>query len=424
MSELPQGWEMKTLSDVATWGSGGTPKAGQADYYDGPIAWAVIGDLNDGMIGSTAKTITRKALDESSAKVVNPGAVLVAMYGSIGKLGMPMVPMATNQAIAFAVPHEGEALQKYLFWYLRSQRDQLASAGKGATQSNISQTVLKVWPIPIPPLPEQQRIVDVIEEQFSRLDAGVESLQRAKRNLTRLRASILKAAVEGQLALEGTAAERLASSDGPYPIPAGWKWERLEVVAEVSGGIQKQPKRRPRDNAYSYLRVANVGRDLVDLTDVHEMQLFDGELERYRLEAGDLLVVEGNGSQSQIGRSAVWRGEIENCVHQNHIIRVRPGRRLVPRFLNLYWNSPHAIRRITEVAASTSGLYTLSTSKVKAVPVPVPPIATQHAVVAEAERQSTILDSMAETIDSGLRRTHGLRQAILRDAFSGHLVRA
>src|SRR5579863_8682809 len=107
-------------------------------------------------------------------------------------------------------------------------------------------------------------------------------------------------------------------------LPEGWEWVETGSIAEVQGGIQKQPKRKPVANMYPFLRVANVPRGRLDLSDVHKVELFDGEIERYRLRLGDLLVVEGNGSLEQIGRAAQWGGEIEDCVHQNHLIRVRP----------------------------------------------------------------------------------------------------
>lgn len=180
MTELPDGWEYKTLGEVAKWGSGGTPRAGTKTYYDGEIPWAIIGDLNDSYVSQTARNITKKGLEESSAKMVPVGAVLIAMYGSIGKLGMNTIPMATNQAIAFAIPKKDLVLQKYLFHYLSSQREVFLWSGKGATQQNISQTLLKAWEIPLPPLPEQQKIVEILEDQLSRLDAALADVKQAK----------------------------------------------------------------------------------------------------------------------------------------------------------------------------------------------------------------------------------------------------
>ena len=168
-----------------------------SSYYGGDIPWLVIGDLNDSVVRESQTKITESGLANSSAKWVNPNSVLIAMYGSIGKLGLAAVPVTTNQAIAFAYPNE--ILPRYLFWYLRYQRSDLYALGKGGTQRNISQTVLKAFQFPVAPLPEQHRIVEAIETQFTRLDAAVAALERVKANLKRYRASVLKAACEGRL---------------------------------------------------------------------------------------------------------------------------------------------------------------------------------------------------------------------------------
>lgn len=199
--QLPPGWVRRTLKDVALWGSGGTPKKSEPGYYGGNIPWAVIGDLNDGIVDSCKGSITDLGLAESSCKLVAPGTILIAMYGSIGKLGIAGREMATNQAIAFAKPLIS---RQYLFFYLLSQRPLLATAGKGATQKNISQTILKAWPIPVPPVAEQKRIVESIEELFARLDAIDSTLTSllGKSELLRsavLRQSILTEAFAGRL---------------------------------------------------------------------------------------------------------------------------------------------------------------------------------------------------------------------------------
>lgn len=432
MTELPNGWATAVLGEVAEWSSGGTPRAGTAAYYGGDIPWAVIGDLNDGRVSLTASTITPLGLQNSSAKIVDKGTVLVAMYGSIGKLGISQIPMATNQAIACAVPC-GAITRDWLFWWLRSQRHELLAAGKGGTQSNISQTVLKAWPIPIAPRSEQERIVTAIEEAFSKLDAGEAGLRTVRQLLERMREAILTAAVTGRLVpqdpTDAPAAKLLAdlgvdsiSEPEGEVVPDGWSWALLGSVSAISGGIQKQPKRNPVRNRAPFLRVANVGRGKLDLSDVHEIEVFDGELDRYGLVAGDLLVVEGNGSPDQIGRSALWRGEIAPCVHQNHLIRVRPGLALEPSYLELNWNSPAAAQRVQSVASSTSGLHTLSTGKLKILPVVVPPLKEQKRIVAEVERQLSFVEACERAVDVGLARAAGLRRSVLKAAFEGRLV--
>jgi type I restriction enzyme S subunit len=322
--------------------------------------------------------------------------------------------------------------------------------------------------ISLPPWCEQVRIVAKIEELFSDLDAAVAALEHAKAKLKRYRAAVLKAAVEGKLTTEWRAKhppketgpqllerilkerrcnwerEQLAAYEkagkkppanwqAKYKEPAGpdvsglpelpesWCWASVAQVAEVQGGIQKQPKRRPLRNAYPFLRVANVYRNRLDLSEVHEIELFGDELERLRLLPGDLLIVEGNGSITEIGRSALWQGGIENCVHQNHIIRVRllAGQ---PGYLNAYWNSPSGNARVMESAASTSGLYTLSVAKVSSLPVPIAPICEQQQIVVEVDRLSSIIGEAEADIEANLKRSVRLRQSILKRAFEGKLV--
>ncbi|MFB7928685.1 restriction endonuclease subunit S [Streptomyces sp. NPDC056039] len=196
--------------------------------------------------------------------------------------------------------------------------------------------------------------------------------------------------------------------DGERELPAGWAWVRLDQVCDVSGGIQKQAKRRPVKNKFPFLRVANVGRGSLDLAEVHEIELFEGELERFRLRAGDLLVVEGNGSPDQIGRAATWHGAIEDAVHQNHLIKVRPTSAIDPRFLELLWNSPGISAQLMRVAQSTSGLYTLSTSKLNRVEFALPPLAEQGRIVEVLEEQLSRLDAAGANVRKVRQRTEVL----------------
>ncbi|WP_329364683.1 restriction endonuclease subunit S [Streptomyces sp. NBC_01483] len=181
----------------------------------------------------------------------------------------------------------------------------------------------------------------------------------------------------------------------------------------MTGGIQKQAKRRPVKNKFPFLRVANVGRGRLDLGDVHEVELFEGELERFRLKCGDLLVVEGNGSPDQVGRAATWHGAIKDAVHQNHLIKVRPTSAIDPKFLELLWNSPDIASQLLRVAQSTSGLYTLSTSKLNRVEFALPPLAEQRRIVEALEEQLSRLDSGIATLRLARRRLDGLRKRIL-----------
>lgn len=163
-------WKTMTLGEVADWSSGGTPKSGAADYYGGDIPWAVIGDLTEGLVVSTEKSLTELGLKESSAKVVPEGTVFLAMYGaSIGRTGISGLPMATNQAIACGSCKRDIIEPWYLLYFLQSQKQAFVAAGTGGAQPNISQGIVKSWPIPVPPISEQHQILSKIHSDKSQV---------------------------------------------------------------------------------------------------------------------------------------------------------------------------------------------------------------------------------------------------------------
>ena len=347
--------------------------------------------------------------------VIEHGSLIVGMDGEFRVDAWRGPPSLLNQRVCkIAVRDSTLYSERFLRWVLPGYLEAVNRETSSVTVKHLSSQTIKELPLPLPPIAEQERIVVAIEEQFSRLDAGVATLGRVRRNLKRMRAAVLQAAVSGRLvgALAAT----------PLDDPSEWDVVTVGDIAEVSGGITKNPKRRPQANPIPFLRVANVQRDTLDLNDVHEVEVFEGELDKLRLRCGDLLVVEGNGSPDQIGRSAIWDGSIDPCVHQNHLIRVRPGAQVLPAYLNLFWNAPSSIATIRAVASSTSGLYTLSTGKVRSIPVVVPPLAAQEQIVAEVERQLSFLEALDRELLKACALGHSLRSSILSAAFSGELV--
>ena len=199
-TKLPAGWRWATIGEIADTTSGGTPSRGNSGYFTGTIPWVKSGELNDGIVRYAEECITEEAIRNSSAKVFPKGTPLVALYGAtIGRTGILGMDAATNQAICAIMPHSSECTAKYLVWWLRSQRENLINLSAGGAQRNISQAIVRVHPIPLAPLSEQQSIVDAIETQFTRLDAAEAALKRVQANLRRYRAAVLKAACEGRL---------------------------------------------------------------------------------------------------------------------------------------------------------------------------------------------------------------------------------
>ena len=152
------------LREIGSWQSGSTPLKTNADYYKGTIPWLKIGDLNDGHVSKSTETISKTALEKLRLRLNPAGSVLMAMYGgSIGKLAILDIPMTTNQAICACIPYKG-ILNKYLFYSLMSLRNDFIDMGAGCAQQNISKEKIINYFVPLPPLEEQKRIVDKLDE--------------------------------------------------------------------------------------------------------------------------------------------------------------------------------------------------------------------------------------------------------------------
>jgi type I restriction enzyme S subunit len=159
-------------------------------------------------------------------------------------------------------------------------------------------------------------------------------------------------------------------------------------VAEISGGITKNAKRSALPIQRPYLSVANVHFNRIDTNNLSNI----AELARAQLMPGDLMVVEGNGSLSQLGRVAIWHGQDSGCLHQNHLIKVRPKPTVKSKWL-LYWLMSSAGREAIEAtASSTSGLHTLSLAKVGSLPAPIASLEEQEAAIAYIDLHLSRLD--------------------------------
>jgi type I restriction enzyme S subunit len=229
--------------------------------------------------------------------------------------------------------------------------------------------------------------------------------------LKRFRQSVLAAATSGRLTEDWRNGSAL--------------WEvdvRLSSVGLVSGGLTKNSKRDSYALNRPYLRVANVHANELRLDDVSTIGLSEQEFEKTRLRSGDLLIVEGNGSLDQIGRVALWGNEIEDCSHQNHLIRWRAGSRILPKYALFFLLSPAGREQIVKVASSTTGLHTLSVSKIGALTFSLPGLAEQTEIVRRVETLFAFADRLEARLKTAQTAADRLTPALLAKAFRGELV--
>jgi type I restriction enzyme S subunit len=420
-SELPEGWTLTELPSVAFFQEG--PGLRKFQFCD------------DGIPFLNIRTMVNERIDLSKCKYLNPSEVqakyghflldeddlILSSSGSIGKTArickedLPL--MLNTSVIRFRTLNKNILSNDFLYLFLKSDflYKQIESMKTGTAQYNFGPTHLKQMLFSLPPLAEQHSIVKATGVLFARLDAINEKLGRVPEILKTFRQAVLVAACDGGL----TESWRLSNS---IDKSTNWKWQNISEIGVVSGGLIKNQKRMMYSLSLPYLRVANVYANRLDLSEIKEIGVLENELSRFLLQEGDLLVVEGNGSIDQIGRVALWDGSISPCIHQNHIIKVRFYQGIYNRYV-LYWLlSPIGRDKIVQSSSSTSGLNTLSISKVGQLPIPVPPLPEQQEIVRRVDALFAFADSVEAKVAAAREKTERLRQSILAKAFSGKLV--
>lgn len=326
---------------------------------------------------------------EIDAKVGGFGIVPAELDGSL----------VSSHYFLFVID-ETKLERAFLDYFIRTQafREQVAAQGS-TNYAAIRPTHVLGYEIPLPSLAEQRRVVARIEE---------------------LAAQIQEARTLRQQATEET--EALAGAEAKQLFDRVADRSPIETSGDVRGGIQKSPHRLPGANPVRYLTVAHVQRNRILTGDPRYFEVTAAELERWRLCAGDVLIIEGNGSADQIGRTALFRGEIDDCVHQNHVIRIRPDTsRLLPEFLNSFLNSPAGQEAVQAQSRTTSGLRTLSVGRIKAIQAPVPPLPDQRRIVAELDALQAEVDALKRLQTETAAELDALLPAILDRAFKGEL---
>lgn len=389
---------------------------------DGDVRLIQLADIGEGaFLNKSARFLTSAKAAELRCTFLKKGDVLIArMPDPLGRACI--FPLEGDERYVTVVDvciirtSSDIASPEFLIVAINflGTRKQIEDLQTGTTRKRISRGNLANVSIPLPPLPEQKRIVAKIEELFSELEAGEESLRLARRQLGVYRQTLLKQAFEGKL----TAKWRTQNPDKLE----NWSWLPLDAVAEVTGGLTKNAKRDSLRTRIRYLRVANVYANELRLEEIKEIGVTPEEAKKVRLVKGDLLIVEGNGSLDQIGRVALWNASISNCGHQNHLIRARCRAMVHPAFVLMFLLSPRGRDLIEKQAASTSGLHTLSVSKVQRLPVPLCSLPEQQEIVRLLDEQFEIIAQNEREIDAALQKSQALRQSILKKAFTGRLV--
>jgi type I restriction enzyme, S subunit len=447
---------------------------------NGDVRLIQLADVGIGSFRNrSAKFLTRETAERLNCTYLSAGDILIArMPDPLGRACLfPGDPKPSVTAVDVCILRPGRiANSRYIVNAINSPTFAalVEKRAAGTTRSRISRGNLARLSLPFPPLEEQERIAATVDELMAlcdRLEAAqaerdlrrervvvvfgsrarkakqmaevTEQIERHARGLPDvissvehvkiLREAVLHLAVRGRLVPQCDSEEAPLSAlkigantigsagvsvSAPFTVPKNWLWTKVDGCFDVSGGIQKTPSRAPIRKHYPYVGVANVYRGRLDLRTMKRFELTDAELARFRLKAGDILVVEGNGSASEVGRCAMWDSQIADCVHQNHIIRCRPRLTDISPFVLRYLNSRDGMEVMKALAVTSSGLYNLSVGKIREIGIPLPPLLEQRRITAKLDEIMAMCDQLENQIAAGTTASSRLLDALLHEALA------
>lgn len=406
-NKIPNGWKVKKLGEITDIKIGGTPARKEEKYWDSERKtenyWVAISDMRKGLIKETKERITDLGVKNSNVKLIPKGTVMMSFKLSIGKIAIAGVDLYTNEAIASFISNENEVINEYLYYALANinYRESVDTAVKGQTLNKSKLQDLEIY---IPHKQEQQKIAVILtstDEAIEKTEAIVQQTEEVKKGLMQ------------QLFSRGTGHTEFVKTH-VGSIPASWKVVNLSDCSEIKSGVTKGRKLSNKETfPVPYLRVANVQDGYLDLSEIKYIDVTQEELERYALEEGDILLTEG-GDADKLGRGYIWHGEIPNCIHQNHVFRVRIDRTMIiPEYLAFLVGSDYGKSYFMKCAKQTTNLASINSTQLKAFPVLLPPQNEQIAIVKILNSVNEKIKKEQETLVNLQTLKQGLMQSLL-----------
>lgn len=392
----PEDWSYEPLGRVAQIVTGGTPSRNVPEFWNGDIPWMSSGEINQRIVLNVAERITSSGLAGSNARVLAAETVMIALNGqgrTRGKVALLKIEAACNQSLAGITPDRSRAIPEYVFQYLESQYRAIREITGDDARNGLNLAILKSIRIPLPPIDEQDRIVEVLRSSDEALALGREIIGK----VVALRAALLKRHFHR------------ADWDPERPLPSGWTTTLLDEVAKRGSG------HTPNKKVADYW-----GGDVawVSLQDTKRLDKIYIRETAERITALGLAnssaVIHPAGTvvlsrDATVGRSAITASEM--AVSQ-HFIAYACGRRLDNGYL-YYWLQ--RMKSVFETIGAGSTIKTIGLPFFKGLKIAFPPLSEQR----EIAREMMSVDDLISKQRSILDRTRRIKEAVASDLFSG-----
>jgi type I restriction enzyme S subunit len=415
-STFPKGWVWAKLDELAQIILGQSPPSSTYNekrqglpFYQGKLEFGKI-------YPNPRQWCTRPK------KIAEKGDVLISVRAPVGPTNICPAKSCIGRGLA-AIHGLGGIETMFFLYLMRAFEDKISGKGTGTTFDAITGDQLKKFEIPLPPLPEQHRIVAKVEELFTKFNAGVEALKKIKAQLKRYRQAVLKYAFEGKLTEEWWKTHNLPTAPlekgdkGFDNLPEGWKWTNVGDISDrIHYGYTASATDKPIGP--KMLRITDIQNNTVDWDAVPYCQIDPDGKKKYLLNQGDLVFARTGAT---VGKSFLIKSTISEAVFASYLIRVilnnQVDRKYVYNFFqsHMYWAQ---IRR-DQIGI---GQPNVNSQKLSKIILPLPSIEEQHQIVSEIERRFSDVDEIEKIVDTSSTQSERLRQSILKRAFEGKLV--
>lgn len=396
---IPQDWNVTPLGDLAAVTAGGTPNRRNARYWNGEIPWITTSEIDFRTISQAEQFITREGLDNSAAKLLPAGTLLMALYGqgkTRGKVGILGIEAATNQACAAISLHK-RACPQFVFYFLANQYETIRKLSNTGNQENLNGSLVRSIPVLWPPTEAEQRAIATAFSDVDALIGGLERLIAKKRDL--------KQAAMQQLL---TGQTRLPGFDGE------WKVKRLGALAEVKTGpfgssLHESDYVQDGTPIITVEHLGEFGVEHVNLPLVSDIDR--RRLQAYSLATGDI-VFSRVGS---VDRNALIRPTERGWLFSGRLLRVRPDKqKAYAPFLSFQFHSEPFKALVRGVAVGQT-MASLNTKIMNGVRVTMPPLAEQCAIAAVLSD----IDAEIAALEKRRDKTRSLKQGMMQELLTG-----